>query len=85
MEQLYIKELKISKVRHLNNVTIPVTEDGLKHLIFTGKNGSGKNQCSGCDGRLFEINCAFIRRDYGDEEKHLRSCRRLTKNVQLYC
>ncbi len=42
MEQLYITNLKIEKVRHLKNISIPLSEHQLKHLILTGKNGSGK-------------------------------------------
>ena len=40
--QYYISELSIKKVRHLNNLKIPVSGDTRKHLILTGKNGSGK-------------------------------------------
>ncbi|MDE7047541.1 MAG: AAA family ATPase [Lachnospiraceae bacterium] len=42
MEQLYITNLTIKKVRHLKDISIPLAENQIKHLIFTGKNGSGK-------------------------------------------
>lgn len=42
MEQLFITNLTIKKVRHLKDITIPLSEDHIKHLILTGKNGSGK-------------------------------------------
>lgn len=42
MEQLYITNLTIEKVRHLRNISIPLSENRIKHLILTGKNGSGK-------------------------------------------
>lgn len=42
MEQLFITEIKIEKVRHLKNITIPLAKDCRKHLILTGCNGSGK-------------------------------------------
>ncbi len=42
MEQVYITNLEIQKVRHLRNILIPLSEKEIKHLIFTGKNGSGK-------------------------------------------
>lgn len=42
MEKLFIKSLEIRKVRHLSNITIPLSEEHMKHLILTGKNGSGK-------------------------------------------
>lgn len=42
MDELYITRLQIEKVRHLKNITIPIGKDEKKHLILTGKNGSGK-------------------------------------------
>ena len=42
MEQIFIKNIKINKVRHLKNLDIPVCENKCKHIILTGQNGSGK-------------------------------------------
>ncbi|MDE7224552.1 MAG: AAA family ATPase, partial [Acetatifactor sp.] len=42
MEQIFITNLTIEKVRHLQNISIPLSKDRLLHLILTGKNGSGK-------------------------------------------
>ena len=44
MEQIYIKEIHICKVRHLKELNIIVSSKGeaKRHLILTGKNGSGK-------------------------------------------
>lgn len=42
MEQLFITNLTIKKVRHLKDISIPLSQDRIKHLILTGKNGSGK-------------------------------------------
>ena len=42
MNGTYIESIEIRKVRHLKNIEIPISEHGLKHLIITGKNGSGK-------------------------------------------
>lgn len=42
MEQLFITNLTIEDVRHLKNISIPLSEDKITHLILTGKNGSGK-------------------------------------------
>lgn len=42
MEQMFISELVIEKVRHLENITIPLSDEKPKHLLLTGKNGSGK-------------------------------------------
>lgn len=44
MGRLFIKEIQIEKVRHLSDIVIPISPDGsdFKHVIITGKNGSGK-------------------------------------------
>lgn len=42
MYQLFITNLLIKKVRHLKDISIPVSENQMKHIILTGKNGSGK-------------------------------------------
>ena len=42
MERLFITELQIMNVRHLKDIYIPLSNDKMKHLILTGKNGSGK-------------------------------------------
>lgn len=42
MEQLYITNVTIEKVRHLKDISIPLADDRIRHLILTGKNGSGK-------------------------------------------
>ena len=42
MEDIFITDIHISKVRHLENVKIHLSDTERKHLILTGKNGSGK-------------------------------------------
>lgn len=42
MEQTYLTAVNIVKVRHLQDITIPLDTNKRKHLILTGKNGSGK-------------------------------------------
>lgn len=42
MENAYISKIKINKVRHLTKIEIPLSAENKKHLILTGKNGSGK-------------------------------------------
>lgn len=42
MEQTFLTSVDIVKVRHLKNITIPLSKEKRKHLILTGKNGSGK-------------------------------------------
>ena len=42
MQDIFITKIHIDKVRHLENVDIVLSETLRKHLILTGKNGSGK-------------------------------------------
>ena len=42
MDNIFITKLHIEKVRHLENMEIMLSDTERKHLILTGKNGSGK-------------------------------------------
>ncbi|WP_455503782.1 AAA family ATPase [Blautia sp.] len=42
MEQTFFTSVNIEKVRHLEKILIPLDTEKRKHLILTGKNGSGK-------------------------------------------
>lgn len=42
MDATYITKIKIKNVRHLREIEISLSENEMKHLIITGKNGSGK-------------------------------------------
>lgn len=42
MNNIFIKNIKINKVRHLKDIEILIEDVNRKHLIITGKNGSGK-------------------------------------------
>ena len=42
MENIFITKIHIGKVRHIENIDIELSENQRKHLIITGKNGSGK-------------------------------------------
>jgi len=42
MRNVFVKKIHIGKVRHLENEDIVLSETERKHLILTGKNGSGK-------------------------------------------
>lgn len=48
MEKIFIRKLTIEKVRNLKPMTIPLSDQKIKHLIFTGKNGSGKTTLLNC-------------------------------------
>ena len=42
MTDTFLTGIEIKKVRHLQNISIPLSTEKRKHLILTGKNGSGK-------------------------------------------
>lgn len=42
MKKIFVTDIEIENVRHLKNITIRLAQDKVKHLILTGKNGSGK-------------------------------------------
>lgn len=42
MENIFLKKVNIVSVRHLHGIEIPLSDTVRKHLILTGKNGSGK-------------------------------------------
>jgi len=44
MSSVYIRDVHIEQLRHLANIDIPLPAEtgGMRHLILTGKNGSGK-------------------------------------------
>ncbi len=42
MEDIFITKIKINEVRHIKDFEINLSEKQRKHLIITGKNGSGK-------------------------------------------
>lgn len=42
MEHTFLTEINIIDVRHLHHIKIPLSRTQRKHLILTGKNGSGK-------------------------------------------
>lgn len=42
MERVFVSKIIIDKVRHLKDFEIELSKQEMKHLIITGKNGSGK-------------------------------------------
>lgn len=56
MEEIFVTKLRINKVRHLENLEIPLSDTERKHLILTGKNGSGKTSVlEALDKRLYLV------------------------------
>lgn len=70
MEQLYITKLAINKVRHLKDISIPLSENQIKHLILTGKNGSGKTS-------VVEALARYLDKIFtGERENAFRNCQK---------
>ena len=42
MEQVYLTEINIRQVRHLQNIKIELSQNEKKHLLITEINGCGK-------------------------------------------
>jgi len=42
MNDIFLTQIDIRQIRHLHDIHIPLSETERKHLILTGKNGSGK-------------------------------------------
>lgn len=70
MEPTFLTEIEIKKVRHLKNITIPLSKEKRKHLILTGKNGSGKTS-------VLEALAAYLRNMTGDVSTEVAQRRRL--------
>lgn len=65
----FIENIKIKDVRNIINFDIPLSSNERKHLIITGKNGSGKTST------IIEINnllSKIINNQYGQLQEHLK-------------
>ena len=72
MEEVFIEKITIQQVRHLQNLDIMLSSDERKHLILTGKNGSGKTSV------LNEI------RDYLSDVNALKDISNQKSNFQYF-
>lgn len=63
MEKIFISGLTIESVRHLKDIRIPLSRDKRKHLIFTGKNGSGKTSVLDALSRELSVKTAMDERE----------------------
>lgn len=69
MNKLFITKIILEKVRNLEHIEIPLSNDGPKHLIITGKNGSGKTTI--LDGLSKYLNTIATSNDPMEAEKNL--------------
>ena len=60
MNQIFITNITIEKVRHLRNISIPMSGTYMKPLILTGKNGSGKTSVIEALAEYLENACEDI-------------------------
>ena len=67
----FLTNIHINQVRHLENIDIELSHEKRKHLILTGKNGSGKTSL------LTEIKQSLIAINEGVQEEGLQ------RNVEL--
>ena len=48
----FITKIHIDKLRHLKDMNIELSSEERRHLLLTGKNGSGKTSLLGAVGKL---------------------------------
>lgn len=69
MKKLFITKIILEKIRNLEHIEIPLSNDGPKHFIITGKNGSGKTTI--LDGLSKYLNTIATSNDPMEAEKSL--------------
>ena len=78
MFEYYIKKIHIGQVRHLKDVDIPICEDKCRHLILTGRNGSGKTSLLEAMREYFELLYKIF-----DKSNKLNSVYKIPQNLLL--
>ena len=81
MEKLFVTKLEIKKVRHLKDITINLSDTISRHLIFTGKNGSGKTS-------VLDAIAAYLKMKFQVSDLNLEKTKEmdsaLTNNMEEY-
>lgn len=70
----FITNIKVNHIFHLENFCIPISENEKKHLIITGKNGSGKTILLNAIVEHLNKVCNDKTLSFLEDEKHLESC-----------
>lgn len=81
MEDYFIQKLTIKDVRDIKNLEIPLDDNERKHLIITGKNGSGKTST------LLEINNLLnklINNAFIIMESHKKNIQNYLKRIESF-
>ncbi len=81
MEHTFLTAINIEKVRHLSNIKIPLSNESRKHLILTGKNGSGKTSVLDALVAHFDYVVGNFYRKERIEEFISSNKRRLSQNI----
>ena len=71
MFDIYLKSIKIDKVRNLSDITIPIADNEKRNLVITGKNGSGKTSL--LNAMIHNIGYLIEKGDFVELEKHKKS------------
>lgn len=71
MFDIYLKSIKIDKVRNLSDITIPISDNEKRNLVITGKNGSGKTSL--LNAMIHNIGYLIEKGDFGELEKQKKS------------
>ena len=80
LEQIFMTGVEIKKVRHLKNISIPLDNRKRKHLILTGKNGSGKTSVIEALVKYFEY---IISNNYEPYEKVKERCKEYSRRLDV--
>lgn len=58
----FISKIQLKKLRHLENIDIILSDNQRKHLLLTGKNGSGRQCQEFCIIRMVDLTPFFQRK-----------------------
>lgn len=81
MEQTFLTELNIHKVRHLQNIHLPLSTEKRKNLILTGKNGCGKTSVL---RSLVEFLRYIVSRSFTSEEEARNAVQMYQEMIKKY-
>ncbi len=85
-KEIFIKEISIYNVRHLKNIFINIGTNRKKHLIVTGKNGSGKTSILEHLVIFFEkvFGMGYVSKDYIVSYHNERGAIRMGEEIGVY-
>ena len=67
MQELFITNIQVGKVRNLENFDIMLSDNERRHLILTGKNGSGKTSLLDAMKDHIALQTHYISHDHADD------------------